>query len=151
MLPMFNIDFKKINSIFKNCYLSYNSLNFDVPIIIVHLDKKIENFFDSSLIIDELEEFDSYLYILKIPENFYDDYELLLKGKYSKISKELLKLIENLWGNDSQPYKVVTKNPLRKQWLEDVIGEKLPKEAELMSIFDLENQEILKLNKLKIC
>ena len=121
MLPMFDINFKSISDHFNNCYLSYNSLSFDLPILILNLNKKIELNIDKNIIIDEIEDVDNYIFILKIPEDFYNDYELLLNGKYSKISKELLKRIENYWGKNSQPYKVIIKDPSRKQWLEERI------------------------------
>lgn len=149
MLPMFDINFKTIKDDFCNCYLSYNNFEYDFPVIFLVLKTRIPII--NSYFIEEHEDLENYIYVLKIPDNFQEDYEKLLQGKYSKVSKLLLDNITKMWGFNSQPVKVIKKEESRKKWLEEYIGQKLPEDAELMSVFDLENQEILKTKELKLC
>lgn len=91
----------------------------------------------------------SYIcFVFKIPEIYINDYLIFIDGKYSLLSKDYQQYLS---GNNTTSiyYKVFNKDSeLRKSW-EDKIGEKLDKNAEVLSKPDL-LKELFTLDKLKL-
>lgn len=83
------------------------------------------------------------LYKIKISSRFIDDIRLFAEGKYSKMSEDAKKLIvENcgIYPEKSLGYTVLYKSPKRKAFLEELIGQELPQDAEYMSVLDLKKE-----------
>lgn len=103
-------------------------------------DKKIR---EHSLFVDALEpdEFHT-LYKFKLPEEYSEDIELILQGKYSKISVKSKQLILNFHGSrkDRPLGQILLKSPERRKQMEIELHHKIPKENELLSPFDLEKE-----------
>lgn len=86
------------------------------------------------------------LYKFKIPEEFKNDYKLLLEGKYSKISDEAKLRILYFHNSDknSKIFQILHKSKELKLFLENEFQEKLPDNAELHGIMIPEEETFSK-------
>jgi hypothetical protein len=82
------------------------------------------------------------LYVLSVPEQFTEDYNLFLTGSYSKLSEafkqRLLRFHE--CGPESQLGQILYRNEKRKKALEESLEVKLDTEAEVLSIPDIDRE-----------
>jgi len=83
---------------------------------------------------------DGIMYVYNIPEDYHKDYEHFMDSQYSQFSIKLKERIMKFYGEESYQYKIVTKHPERRKWLEDKIGESLIPDAELLSKLDIEKE-----------
>lgn len=118
----------------------------------------------------ELKEDENYMYkynpssidildmmVFSAPERFENDLHLFKLGKYSKLSRELKIFILGLNKNSldadkveqSEVFKILTKKPDRKTYVETQIGQILDDEAELFDIPDLQSEEIFNIHNFK--
>lgn len=90
---------------------------------------------------------DSYhiLFKLEIPSRCKQDIEYILEGKYSFISQEAKLCILNFFkGSKESPMgQILYKGSKRKAMLEEAIGEKLEDDAELLSMFNYDDEVYL--------
>jgi len=87
-----------------------------------------------------------YVYRMRVPSKYEEDYLLFLLGKYSLFTEEYKKTIFKMLGRSykqSNIYKVIQKDQKLKEELEKLVGQKLTEEAELSSIYDV-NKETYK-------
>lgn len=86
----------------------------------------------------------TYMYVFNLPSRFKEDYQKFCEGKYSHLSDDAKHLICKLSGvkpvMESVVYKVLYKTGDQKQRIEELIGEKLPLEAEVYSVPNLERE-----------
>lgn len=90
----------------------------------------------------------SYFYQFELSKRFQEDYNKFVQGKYSQFSKDAIRIIcerrsINLRKDieDTDLYKIFTKSTDRIKYIEHLVGEKLPEDAELLSIINI-NDEI---------
>lgn len=136
---------------FLNAYLYDKELDFhfnEEPYIFLlinpYKDVNFERFHDELILsenyIDEYEKEDFLVVIFKISDQHLDSYELLLKGKYSKISMDAKQLIirNNFWGQSQSIIpKILGKDKeLKLGW------EKKLSNPDLNYIVDLKDQEV---------
>lgn len=118
------------NKMGESLYLLYR---FDGSLNYLSFDEDIRNhpYFEEGF------EPDPYhtLYKFKLPENFKEDIELILKGKYSKISTEAKQLILNFHlSHKNRPLgQILLRSPERRKQMEEDLGHPIPKENELLS------------------
>lgn len=137
-----------------NSYLAYKQDNNEVDgldgesifIKIKEFDenlKKLKGYRDIHKLKDN-----TYLCKFTIPDRFKSDYLLFIEGKYSEYSEEAKRILcETAMQpykkiEESVIYKILFKTEDRRKYMEDLVGEKLPRDAELASIVNL-NLEIL--------
>lgn len=89
-----------------------------------------------------------YIYEFILSNKFINDYYNFIDGKYSEYSPEAKVIIcesrskeQKLPINKTDAFEIFTKSPKRIKFIEDLIGEKLPLNAEVMSKIDI-NKEI---------
>lgn len=96
---------------------------------------------------------DSYhiLFKIEIPARCRQDVSYILDGKYSLISQEAKLCILNFFkGSKESPMgQILYKGSKRKAMLEDSIGEKLEDDAELLSMFNYEEEVYLSKYQIK--
>lgn len=86
--------------------------------------------------------------VFSIPKDKIEDYKLFLEGKYSKISDASKSLILNCeFKSKGFLNMIFSKADEAKKAIEEVIGEKLPSDAEVYGIYNL-NNEILNINRI---
>ena len=112
-------------------------------------------------LIEEMPEFlskeynkfkEEYVYLLRIPAEFEEDYLCFLLGKYSLFTPEYKKVIYKLLGSHYKAnniYKVIERDGRLKKELEEKLGTELKDDAELTSIFN-EEEETYKYDDRKI-
>ena len=140
---------------FMNCYVG-NELTGDYgKFIYIHLRYKpvleLENI-EKKLIEDEnfIESRNTdkqyTLYKFKVPDEFLKDYNLILEGKYSKISNEAKLRILSFHNADknSKIFQILYRKEELKIFLENEFQEKLPDDAELHGIMNPEEETFLK-------
>lgn len=155
----------------KNTYIySDNYLDKNYFYILIDYDFKLPEFkqeedrlmnFDIFVDCVDIDE-DSVLFIYEFPESYKKELELFKKGKYSKFENDaklkILKFFHRLLGLSTAGLKTLTdikhvlyKNKILKEKLEKNLKVKLPKNAELGSLLN-KNEETVKINdkKLKI-
>ena len=83
-----------------------------------------------------------YMLFLKYPADVLVDVDLILEGKYSKISEKSKRAIIKYWNAHSSTdvYGTLFRTAIRKQKLEDMIGSTLPEDAEYSSIINLHHE-----------
>ena len=90
------------------------------------------------------------LYKFNYPKHFKEDILKIINGKYSTITNEakfcILQFVKG--DKNTQMGQILYLGPVRRKQLEEEIGEKLPANAELLSIFDPTKEVFL--NKFKI-
>lgn len=92
------------NTIDKEIVVVLNKLDFaEESITFILLQNLNENF------IECIEDDEEYLLYYKIPQHFYEDFDKIIEGKYSKTSDEYKSIILNIYGverntKDHKPY-----------------------------------------------
>lgn len=145
LLPCLNI-YKTRTEVYKdknflNAYIAHNENDkYEEPMLFLIFDKAPtdKNLYEGAIEQYEIHEF--YVIVHRIPERFISDYTNFISGKYSEFSTEMKERIKNVWGDTSQPYEVITKNPGRRKFVEERIGQKLADNQELMSIMSEEEE-----------
>lgn len=104
-------------------------------------------------------ENDQYIiFKFKVPSNKYKDYDYILSGRYSKVSKDFKNIIitnNNLiresgeMNKTSIMYKILWRNPLYKKGLEKSLNVTIDRDAELWDLPDIEGRETFKESYLK--
>lgn len=129
-----------------NCYLKdiLNKPELDNKVFI-----NLKNYDSKVLRILEFNQFyqledKTYMYVFNLPSRFKEDYQKFCEGSYSHLSDDAKSLICKLSGvkpiQESVVYKVLHKTLDQKQRIEELIGEKLPLEAEVYSVPNLERE-----------
>ncbi len=87
-------------------------------------------------------EDNTYMYVYNIPSKYQDDYTKFYQGKYSQMSENAKELICKLSGIkpiiNSDVFRILYKTAEQRYKVEQSIGQKLPDDAELYSIPDME-------------
>jgi hypothetical protein len=124
---------------------------------------KFREFLDSEYertksVIEDYDYEDGYVVVVyQLNKKFHKDYELIMKGKYSKTSKtfqsdfsKTVKLIKNGLSKDeiSLQYRIFNKSEDLVEFWEDKIGVKFDDEHEVWDGWD-EEKEILTIDNLK--
>ncbi len=138
-----------------NCYLGdeNNKPEYTLNKIFVHVEDYEEEYtqLDTFYQFYELED-DTYMFVYNISDRFLEDYTNFCNGKYSKMSDKAKDLICKFSDRrpimKSQVYKVLFKTNEQRQYIEELVGEKLPKDAEVASIPDMD-KEVYKYCKIK--
>lgn len=153
LLPLLNkTKFQlKYDSYFVNSYLSDDHEY--LCLMYRYTGTPLYKTFEQSILSDKLcvkhLDHDNYhvIYLFKIPNEFKDDIDYFIKGKYSKFSKELKRRIMKFYGvnMDSTISQIIFKSPKLKQMIEKDLGVTIDNNAELASVPVLED-EIYTLN-----
>lgn len=129
------------NPSFINTYIEFPNI-----LIIQSRDSNIE-WGNSTYLKEIVHHNGSFFYKYLIPNEFCKEFDYFITGKYSKFSNKAKEIIcySNNGGHrknieNSLVYKVLYKTPDRKQFIEDRLGVKLPIEAELFSIPNIEEE-----------
>jgi hypothetical protein len=89
-------------------------------------------------------DYDNYhvAYIFKIEEQFMNDVTNFLIGKYSLFSKTLRQRIQKFYGDTdlAGTIKIINKDAELKKQIEEHLDYKLPEDAELASIPEVEEE-----------
>lgn len=82
------------------------------------------------------------LYTFKLPEEFKEDIDLILQGKYSQISeKAKTRILQFHSSSKTKPIgQILYRCPLRKAVIEQEIGGKIPLDNELFEMFNVSNE-----------
>lgn len=80
----------------------------------------------------------SVMFVFNVPKEYEQEYHFLKSGEYSKFSDEYKRKIVKFWNllSNHKYFKVLYKDPTRKEELEDELGTTLPENAELLSALD---------------
>jgi hypothetical protein len=91
----------------------------------------------------------NYMVFIKFPVDILIDVDLLLKGKFSKISKKSKISILKYWGlgQGSDLYGTLYQTEDRRKKLENYLGVRLPADAELASVIETSSEVFDKTNK----
>lgn len=103
--------------------------------------------FNEKIVVDDFH----VLYKFNVSKDIKEDYDLIIKGKYSKISeisKEKI-LRFHFLPNDSPTYKILHKCDTRRKDIEDKLEVKLPEGIELYDKFKVDNEIYLENYKIK--
>lgn len=143
ILPCLNITKEKLffNSFFINAYLDLDS-KFSLNGKFIYLVyryirgdefRQVENFIKTYPNYYKTIDISSNLvsYAFEIPNQYWNDIDLFLKGDYSKISNNLKIKIAHMNGLDSVANNVVTKNPSYIKSIENYLDVIIPPEMEL--------------------
>lgn len=95
-----------------------------------------ENFIDSY----DLIQGNFVMYIFRIPEEFLPDYNLIMKGKYSKISDAAKKLLLLGRGTKSPMPYILSRHEKMIEYWETELDVKLDKDQEVWSIIDINDE-----------
>lgn len=138
------VNLNKFDAGFKNCYIldtAENDVPFEFIYILTEKDSEYLKIHEDTVSCRDTS--DGTIYKIKVNKRFHNDISLFYSGKYSKISEDGKRvMIENcgIKMENSLCYNVLYKTPLRKRFIESVIGEELPKDAEYMSILNLKTE-----------
>jgi len=82
------------------------------------------------------------LYLFKVPRRYQKDFDKFLEGKYSEMTENYKYKIMNFHGVDDESSigQILFKDPYRKEELENLLDMELPKDAELYSIPNMEQE-----------
>lgn len=139
----------KVNEEFEDTTFPYKSVN--------------EFLIGCEYFLDVMQEDGLTVYILKIPEEFWDDIVYIISSKYSKVSKKyknrirvktkVIQLSENELGlmicKTNLASKILTRSPKIKQEIEDFLDTDIPENTELFEKFSI-SKETLNKNILKL-
>ena len=80
-----------------------------------------------------------YMICFKVGDSFKKDYDLYIKGKYSKISEDSKKYILGFYRKDKDHVigRILYKDPKYKKELEEYLNVKIDYDAELSSVLDI--------------
>ena len=167
ILPMVNINHKNLPSNFINGYINDNYEVFlvfeksdDNDIIFNHFlnNAKVKNMCFLNIINNN----DEIIVKYKVPEKHYDNFNLFIKGKYSKFDDEYKKIIVSYFGNTTvkDNYSVTEYNTIypqdfkRKQIAERLYDKKDIKEGlklidEVLDIPDLQRETFKTIEELQ--
>lgn len=133
-----------------NAYLSDSGVNIKHPNSISVLIKFSGNIkFD--IIADYLKDLDTYIdsydiidgqfvmFVIGIPDEFLEDYFLILKGKYSEISQQAKTLLLQGRGTQSPMPFILRKDEQLKQHWEETLSTRLG-DLDVWSIFEIEEE-----------
>jgi len=140
---------------FMNCYVGneltgdygkfiYIHLRYKPIIELEEVEKKLvdnENFIESKNTDKQYT-----LYKFKVPEEFLNDYNLIISGKYSQISDNAKLRILSFHNatKTSKIFQILYKKEELRMFLENELQEKLPKNAELHGLMIPEEETFLK-------
>lgn len=148
LLPMFKRTWEELCYI-NNTYLYKEAKESNIPSLDYTLT--ITCFCEDPLI-EEMPEFlskeynkvkEEYVYLLRIPVEFEEDYLCFLLGKYSFFTPEYRKVIYKILGpnyKSNNIYKVIERDERLKKELETSLMVSLDEDAELTSIFNKEKE-----------
>lgn len=148
ILPLLGLSRKDIgiDSLLINSFIGYYNKNYGKYIYLLYRIGDSDKFeeIENSLVdlnLDVKTIFSNkYLCLLRLelPQLFSTDIKTLLKGKYSKISDAAKFVILKYYNakKDSEMYNILNKARARRLKIEENIGSKLNKDAELYSAFD---------------
>lgn len=162
LIPPFGIsDIEMERNGYYNAYLSDVDRDYEEDHIIYTLFRP-QNDFIFNQFIDKLEAdgfiLDDYDYeggyvvlVLKFPEEFHKDFDLVVAGKYSKCSKKFKDLFPKKkqtfrngapYISETIQYRVFNKSKVLRDEVEAIIGELLDYDAEYWSSFDDEKETL---------
>lgn len=134
---------------FINAYLSDNSIekyNYKEGYIFLHInnyqDKDFQSFYDTLCsfpnYIEDYENNNNLIFVFKIPNESFNDYTLLLNGKYSLISVKAKQLIisNNYYTGDAEYIPLYLSKSVKVKEMWEI------RLSSPNSIVDLENQEV---------
>lgn len=154
ILPMLGLANEYYGSCMVNCYIGdvfkpelkdkiFLLFKFSNTRYFANLEAELQNMpeFHSSYSCGNEQE----MFVFNVPKMYKKDYQLFKEGQYSKLSdvlkKETLRL--NRLGPESNIWGAFTKSDRLRKIQEERIGEQLPKDAEVISLPDM-NVEIYK-------
>lgn len=140
LLPLFNI---RNTNVIVNTYLGNSKTAFDNKLYVL-TEVRSDEIENNIYLIDKYKtENGMFMYELKIPEHFENDYRHFLNGKYSKFSEKAKDAIITKIARSSAKaskdtiiYSILYKTEKRRKQLEKDLDVKLPADAELASIFN---------------
>jgi hypothetical protein len=159
--PMFRVESAFWNAAgFKSCYIKDEQKEHQQPVLYC-LFKPSDDI--EGLRINDITDFlddkviDLYGYgdniivlVLDIPEEFDNDYKLLIKGKYSEVSIDYIDLVDIPTGNEWIPctlqMMIINKDPLVKLMVENELrqGFEIETSDEYYPSFDMDNEILTK-------
>lgn len=112
----------------------------------------------TSLLIEDYDYKEGYVVVVyRFPQEFLREYKLFLKGKYSHFSKDYIKLFPTtvkIPGTHEEQYSlqyhIFTRSSQMKEYWENKIGIVLPEDTELWSAPNVELDETLDINEVKL-
>tara|TARA_R110000851_G_scaffold315229_2_gene477558 strand:- start:8166 stop:8717 length:552 start_codon:yes stop_codon:yes gene_type:complete len=132
---------------YEKCILILHDFSFKLPEF-THYEQDLIN---NDLFVDFIDVGDQVLYIFKFPEEYHSEYESFQKGKYSEFgadAKELiLSFFSDIYQNNLNAVDflikvkhVLFKNERLRKKIETDLKVRLPKDAELSAIMEVENE-----------
>jgi hypothetical protein len=137
ILPMLGKNYKSYPNLI-NCYLgdNLNCPRYNFRAIFLNNkeldDRLINQYFEKQYILDD----NTYMYHYNIPREYNDDYNYYCQGKFSKFTDKYKQVLAGR-NIDSIMYKILYRTKDRIKYIEDMVGEKLPNDAEVASLPDL--------------
>ncbi len=103
-----------------------------------------------SFVEEEIKQGDKVIVVYRFPEEFYNDYDLIIEGKYSKVSDKYKGIFPKFREKKdkivlSLQKLIFDKDPDFKEQQEERIGTDIEADSELWEVFDID-KEILKLD-----
>lgn len=144
-------DYYRFKNEFINCYIGteqsgdygnyiYLLYRFSGSLEFVQFEERLQNhpYFEESYEVDNYQT----MYVFNIPQDYMEDIQLILDGKYSKIQPETKENILrfNQSRTNSILEKILFRDPSWKAELENKLKASLPDDAELYSIFNVEEE-----------
>jgi hypothetical protein len=144
VLPMVGLDSKYFSLI--NSYLgdNLNKPNYNFNKIFANIkynDEKLRAnpFYNTEYALPDR----TWMYVFNIPEFFENDYVLFCDGKYSQFSADYKNQITKYLQKpvqDSHIFKIIHKTADRKEYIENLVGQKLLDTEEVCSIPNLDKE-----------
>lgn len=121
----------------KNTYIIYKG-DYDLNYIYVQVHETVED-------LKYGEKVEDFLYKVPLKENFKNEFELFLSGEYSKYSIEAKMVICKDEAGDREvsstiAFSILNKLPSRREYIENLVGQSIPKDAEVCSIYSVEGE-----------
>lgn len=148
ILPLLGLSRKEleVDTILCNAFIGYRNRDYGKYLYLLYRcdDEDLFNKVEDILLDLELKITTEYsdesfcLLRLEFPKRFNVDIQIIIQGKYSKISEKAKFCILEYYKakKNSSVYQILYKTKDRKYMLEEVIGDILPEDAELFSTFD---------------
>lgn len=125
-----------------NCYLnyigdSYNHTNDDKLFIRTYVEE--DNFKNNNFLVTSFKDKkdNTLIYVFRRSMLVKENMLFFLKGEYSKFTDKAKKILEK---TNSSMKPIFNKCPKRRKFIEDLVGMKLPENAELSSITQIEKE-----------
>lgn len=163
-LPLFDSYFRiKYFNLLQNTYFFYDDIKEDIFCILYKFDGRVVGSYqsrdgftvyeqrirESKLYMSE-EDFGEYvLYVFKLPDELIETKHTLLEGKYSKLSdkqkEKIVHFIYEKYGNGpaTQVSNILYKSAELRERLEEILNHTIPKDAELSSIIEAEEETFI--------